>query len=807
MSKNKVKKKRHRFLKAIGITFLALLIAAITFVVVVIMKAPSLSLLDAEPDGYRTTVLDDEENVVLTLTGQEANRVYVKLDQIPENLQHAFVAIEDERFYTHHGVDIKGILRAFVKGVTTGHFSEGASTITQQLLKNNVFSSWTSEKTFLDKIERKIQEQYLALKLENQADKDWILENYLNTINLGGGNWGVYTAARYYFNKDVSELTLSECAVIAGITKNPTSYNPLKNPENNAARRETVLSNMLEQGYITEDEYNEALADNVYERIASIDHTSSSAEIMNYFEDALIYEVLDDLMEETSCTEEEAWERIYRGGLVIYSTENSSMQSIAEEEVNNLDHGGSDAQVSLVLMDNETGQVKAMVGGRGEKTASLIMNRAITSVRQPGSSIKIIGEYAAGLENNLFTLGTTVDDAPYTYSNGTEIHNSDAIYRGQTTVDEAITVSDNVVALKCFQESGINTVYNMIENFGITTLDDSDKVEALALGGTTNGVTNLQMTAAYSTIARGGTYEEPIYYTKVLDREGNVVLENKQASHQVISSGTAALLTSAMENVITSGTGVDAKFDGMAIAGKSGTTTDVKDAWFIGYSPYLTCGVWGGYDDNSAQESSGYVKTIWKAVMSRVNSSYENTGFAQTDKLVEAKICTKCGNLAKDGLCDSTLQGDETRTEYYVSGTQPTTSCTCHVSVSICGTSGMKANKYCPVSSRETKVYLKEGTAGTQDEAYVEPNLEECTTHKSFIDKIFGGNSENSTNSKDDTESSSGSSSESSSSSSESSEISKPEESSGSTIPDGKEDSSDDSKNESHWYDWFTNLW
>ena len=716
-----------------GVSVLAA--AIMVYLVIVFMMAPSISILDATPKWYRTSVLDSDGNVTLTLSGEESNRVYVSLSEIPENLQHAFVAIEDERFYEHGGIDVYGICRAFVRGVMKGNFNEGASTITQQLLKNNVFEEWTSERSFSEKVERKLQEQFLAVCLERKVSKEWILENYLSTINLGGGNWGVETAAKYYFNKDVSELSLSESAVLAAITKNPTSFNPRKNPENNADRREIVLDKMLEQGYITPEEHDEAMADPVYERIAqTAADTSSKQEIMSYFEDALLYAVVNDLMNEKGFSEEDAWDLVYRGGLTVYSTENTRLQTICEEEANRSDYYTADPQVSLVMLDTNTGAVCAMVGGRGTKDANLILNRATMLKRQPGSTIKVIGEYAAGIERGAFTLGTTIDDATYTYSDGTEIVNSDGLYEGMTTVHQAIARSSNIVALKCFQELGMDTVWSSLTNFGITTLTDEDKVEALALGGTYGGVTNLEMTAAYGTLARGGEYIEPVYYTKIIDRNGQALLEKNPARHQVVTEQTAALLTVALEDVLDSGTGMTADFADMSLAGKSGTTNDIRDAWFIGYSPYLTCGIWGGNDDNSAQESGEYVKTLWKSVMSRAHESLADTEFAAKDQLVKCIICTKCGKIAVTGLCDVTEQGDMTAVEYFASGTEPREECDCHVAVEVCTSSGEKAGSYCPHTKRH--VYLRSASEGTVDADYVLPeNLKgshSCSEHTSM---------------------------------------------------------------------------
>ena len=737
-SRKKVDKRAVIWVAAMVILFV--LIACAAFTIVIMLSAPRLDTMDVEPDGYRSTVVDKDGDAILTLSGQESNRIYVQLVYIPADVQHAFVAIEDERFYEHSGIDLRGIARAIWTGIRTGNFSEGASTITQQLLKNNVFTEWTEEKTFLDKVVRKLQEQYLAVQLERQVSKDWILENYLNTINLGGGNWGVQTASRYYFHKDVSDLTVSEAAVLAGIAKAPTTYNPVKNPEKNADRRRWVLKKMRDQGYITEDEYQEALADDVYTRIQEIKRSGQgSAEIFSYFEDALIYSILEDL-KKIGYSEGEAWNLIYRGGLTICATVDSDLQTIAEEEINNPNNYDSDAQATCVIIDNETGEVRALVGGRGEKTASLVYNRALSSVRQPGSTIKILGEYAAGIDSGVITLGTVFDDAPYSYTNGTSIRNSGETYSGRIPVRQAIVESSNVVALKCFQEVGMNEVLEQIGDFGITTLTEKDEVEALAIGGTHGGVCNFEMTAAYSALARGGIYLEPVYYTRVLDKDGKVLLKSRAHTHEVVTPSTAKLLTDAMEDVMAYGTGGEAWFPNMGLAGKSGTTTNIRDAWFIGYSPYMTCGIWGGFDDNSAQESSTFVKVLWKAIMARGHAGLAEKHFSNTDGLVRCTICSKCGKLAVEGLCDATLQGDMTRTEYYTSGTQPIGHCNCHVSVDVCNTSGMRANSYCSSVSR--KVYLREGSEDTPDEDFVLPDYlldsaESCTTHRSTWDTWF----------------------------------------------------------------------
>ena len=310
-------------------------------------QLPDVSTIDISPTGYMSTVYDSDGNEIETLASTGANRTYVTLDEIPLDLQHAFVAIEDSRFYEHNGVDLQGIVRAAVKGVMNGFdFSQGASTITQQLLKNNYFTTWTSEHTFADSLNRKIQEQYLAVQLEKIVKKDVILENYLNSINLGQNTLGVEAAAERYFNKSVSDLSLSESAVIAGITQNPTRYNPISHPDENAKRRKTVLSYMLEQGYITKDAYEDALADDVYDRIQVL-NTENATTSTSYFVDALTDEVVADLQDKLGYTETEAYSLLYSGGLSIYSTQDTTIQNIVQEEINNTDNYNGMEKISF----------------------------------------------------------------------------------------------------------------------------------------------------------------------------------------------------------------------------------------------------------------------------------------------------------------------------------------------------------------------------------------------------------------------------------------------------------------------------
>lgn len=803
----------------------------------ILASAPDISEVDVIPTGFSTTVLASDGSEIATLVAEGSNRRSVTLDEIPKDLQHAVVAIEDERFYEHNGIDLKGIARALVADLKSMDFTQGASTITQQLVKNNVLSEqWESENTGdISKIEkmerqiqRKIQEMYIAVELEKKVDdKDWILENYLNSINLGNNTLGVQAAAERYFGKDVSELTLSECAVIAGITKNPSGYNPILYPEQNAKRRKMVLDAMLKQGYITQKQYDEAMADDVYDRIS--EHNSGFETSMNsYFVDSVIDDVFNDLVNVKGYSESDAYKAIYQGGLTIKSTQNLDIQKICDEEVANasnyevgtkysfilsfqvkkadgslktytnqtmlsyykaknknqdysINYSSEEAcrdaiaeyekdvlekgdklvdnseyifitaqpQVAMTIMDQSTGEVQAIVGGRGDKAGNRTWNRATKTTRQPGSTFKIIACYAPALDAGGMTLASVEDDAPLTVGSKT-YNNYDHTYKGFTNLRTAITRSMNIVTVKTLQEIGVDLGYQYAEDFGFTTLDENDKNLGISLGGLTKGVTNLELTSAYAAIANQGEYIAPSFYTQVLDHDGNVILDNTKTKerHRVIKEETAWLLTDAMKDVMTAGTGTRAYFgNGMAQAGKSGTTTSNRDALFAGYTPYYTCVVWGGYDDNSKQmggAGTSYPKNLWRSVMKRVHENLESKDFEKPKGITQATVCSKSGLLPKDGVCENDPRGSLKYTEYFASGTTPKEECDHHEAISICKVSGEIAGPYCPEEDVQTKVFIVGAAQGSADYPY-------CAS-EAFMNKTCSVHDENYTPDEEDSE-------------------------------------------------------
>lgn len=769
----------------------------------ILASTPTIRLDAVVASGQATIVYDCEGNEIDQYVSSNSNRLRVEsMDKLPDYLGKAFVAIEDERFYLHNGIDFKGMLRAgwqFLK--TGGEEAQGASTITQQLLKNTVFTEWTSEgKNKIKKIKRKLQEQYLALEISKYYSKDQILLEYMNAINLGQNTLGVEAASKRYFGKSASELTVSEAAVIACITQNPSGYNPIRHPEANQKRRKKCLENMRDLGFITKVQYDEAIADteSVYERIGNYDvdyRESTNATSGSYFSDALYEQMKDDLVNIAGYSEANAEKVLTAGGLRIYSTLDPMIQKIADEEFTNaenypsqvnwylnyaltvvtadgtknnyskenmmtwfkqnvnrnfnlifssqeaayeaidtyraavLDELGIDdvednyeesvsmtpqPQAAMVIEDQSTGYVVAIVGGRGTKEGRRTLNRATDAKRSPGSTFKVLAAFAPALDSAGQTLATVYNDAPFNYDDGTPVKNwYKTGYRGIKSIREAIRQSMNIIAVKTETVITPQLGYDYLLNFGFTTLTNgvvingktyTDVNQTLALGGLTYGVTPYEMNAAYAAIANLGNYAEPKLYTKVVDSDGNVILDNTTpTTRQVLKETTAFLLTNAMQDVVTSaGTAAVVNFNrSMGIAGKTGTSTDSKDVWFAGYTPYYTCTVWTGYDNSIGMSSAksnnetSISKTLWKAVMSRIHESLPNEQFAVPEGLVQAEVCSKSGLLPIPGLCDSP-EDNCVVTEYFAEGSVPTESCNIHYEGDVCAYDGLPASPDCP---------------------------------------------------------------------------------------------------------------
>lgn len=607
---------------------------------------------------------------VETISG-EGNCIWVESSSISDIMKEAIVSIEDERFYSHSGVDIKrstgavlGYIREKLGGSTANY---GGSTITQQVVKNITHEK---DRTAI----RKIKEMMRAVAIEKQLSKDEILTIYLNVIYLANNCYGVEAASEMYFGKNASELNLTEAALIAGITQRPSHYDPIRNPENAKAKRDTVLTKMYELEKISKEEYEDAIASDLG---LSGNHEQFRSEIYSYFVDTVITDVIKDLQSVKGYTEAFAKQQVYSGGLKIYATMDYDVQEAMEDVFENPDNftgGAKDAQASMIIIDPKTGAVKGIIGGKGKKTESRGLNRATQTTRQPGSSIKPLSVYAPALEKEIITPSTIVRDEPIKIKNWEPV-NSYSGYKGSMTVKKAVEISANIPAIKVLQELGINTSFDYITNkFCLSTIVPADRdFSPLSLGGLTEGVTVKDMAAAYSVFANSGIYSKPYTYTKVLDSRNRVILENQPQQERVLEESTAFIMSELLEGVITgsSGTGRSARLSNMSAYGKTGTTNNNYDKWFVGYTPYYTGAVWFGFDLQTNLSKKGISGNpsakLWKLVMEKVHEGLEDTELASSENIVSAWVCEDSGLLANDN-CDATK-------EYFQKGTQPKKYC------------------------------------------------------------------------------------------------------------------------------------
>ena len=745
----------------------------------IIDSAPEISANQIMPNKFKSVMYYPDGTEAIELVGAQSNRTIVRIEDLPSAVPEAFIAIEDERFYEHNGIDPRGIIRAMFVGLGSGNFSEGASTITQQLIKITVFNGG-NETDILERFTRKFQEWYLAIGLEKKLSKDEIMEAYLNTINLGCGAYGIEAAAETYFDKTASELTASEAAVIAGIAQSPTYNNPIADQEVNGERRAKILNNMLRLGFLSQEDYDAAMADDVYSRLQEVTDEVDEASIYTWYEDAVIDQVVEDLQSKLGYTEAEAWTALYSGGLRIYMAQDRAVQSILDKyylddsnfssseyllswaltykdedgNEHNIDenslysyYGDSysllysseedardaieefeddlgikeediiaesfkltvQSQSSFVIMDQHNGRVLALVGGRGPKTEDRSFNRATQALRQPGSVFKILAVFMPALDKRGLTLASTKKDEAYTSPTGYEVNNYSRSYtNSEITMRKAIQNSLNVVTIKFLIEDVTpELAIDYLKKVGITTIDEeNDCFAPIGLGGIYNGVSNLELTAAFAAIANRGTYIEPVLYTKILDQDGNVLLDNEPETHVAMKETTAWLLTSAMEDVVKYGTGTPAQISeyGISEAGKTGTTENTTDLWFVGFTPYLTAGIWMGYDNSISME--GHIeysheehKYLWSSIMSEVLEGYEDADFPMPDGIERATVCAGTGLLP--------IGGCPTITEYFSKDTIPTEYCSAHqlIPAYICSKCGKLATSETPQSYITLKYY------------------------------------------------------------------------------------------------------
>jgi len=659
-------------------------------------------------------VYDQDGNVIAELHGEQ-NRVPVGLDQVPDSLKNAFIAIEDQYFYQHKGINIRSILGALWEDIVHGSYQRGASTITQQLVKLTFLSP---EK----ELKRKAQEAWLAIQLERHYTKDQILQFYLNQIYFGHSAYGVEAAAEIFFGKSVDKLDLAESAMLAGIPKSPSLYSPYINFDRAKERQEIILNAMAERGFITSDEAEEAKNEEL--NLVGLKNVKADYKAP-YFTDYVIQELAAQLQKELGITQDEAYDKIYSEGLKIYTTVDMNIQEAAETALadpKNYPYTKEDKngipqpQAAAVVIDPHTGYIKAMVGGR-EHQQRLGFNRATQAFRQPGSAFKPIAVYTAAIDMG-YTAATVIDDSPVSYSAGSgktySPQNFTRDFKGLTTIRTAIANSVNVVAVKVLSSIGVDRGIEYAQKLGIKDLvlsgSKNDRQLAIALGGLTKGVTPLEMASAYGTLDNQGVHVEPMAILKVVDKSGKTLIENKAEQWPAVSKQVAFIMTDMLRTVVTQGTGKRLAGLPFPAAGKTGTTTDNKDVWWLGYTPQFVAAVWMGHDDPTAMSNvaGGYQPAlIWKQIMTAAHKDLPAQSFVKPDGIVgPINICIDSGKLPTE-LCYEDPRGSRVRGEYFIKGTEPTSFCDVHVEKQIDVSTGLLATPDCPPELVETKVFIQ----------------------------------------------------------------------------------------------------
>lgn len=671
-----------------------------------------------------STVIDKEGNVIAEL-GNEQKKINTPIEEMPKYLLDAYVSIEDERYYSHHGIDIKRTGGAIFTYITHfGNSSYGGSTITQQLVKN-----LTADTT--DSITRKVKEWWKAFLLESYFSKEEILEMYLNVIYVGPNIYGVGAGAEYYFDNDLSDLSLAECAYLAGINHSPNSYNPFEDGENDELiedRTLTVLQKMLELEKISEKEYNDAVEEVKNGLNFSKGNIETGDIIYSYHTDALISEVIEDLANDKNISEEFAKNYLYLSGSTIYSTQNSEIQDKVESEFLKKQYilysadGETTSQAAMVIINHQNGEVLACTGGLGEKETFRGLNRATQSQRQTGSSIKPLAVLIPGIDKKIFTASTIYNDEKTTFTGNYSPGNNSG-YLGEITVRRALESSQNIPFVEMMEEVTPKRAISYLENMGITSLTPGDESLALALGGLENGITPLEMAGAYATIANDGIYIEPTFYTSIVNSKGRAVLGAKQNKKTVFSTQVAFVLKQLLKQPVegSSGTATYCSISGIDVAAKTGTTDENYDKWLCGFTPYYTAVTWYGFDNNESiyyynQNPAGI---IWANVMRSVHNGLSGARFIEPSWITTEEICADTGMIARTG-CKNTY------TEYYLWGTEPDM-CTKH--------SGSKVSASSNTQEDSEKVFVDDDNdlelnPNDEEENVVENNniIEEETT-------------------------------------------------------------------------------
>ena len=771
-SKKKLKKKPSKIKRFFKYFFLTILIMGLLigvigvgYIFAVIKTTPSLDVNAIYNLNQPSMIFDDKGEFIDDLPSTEI-RYVISYDEMPQNLINAYVSIEDERFMTHKGIDVKRILGAAARDVMVilGKQSgiHGASTITQQLIKNTILATEaSSESTPLDRINRKIKEIYLALQLEQEVSKEEIIRSYLNTIPLSGHIYGVEAASRYFFGKNAKDLTLLECAYIAGITQAPTTYSAYNTgasnyPNGYIKRTQTVLSKMLELGYISQEDFDTAYAQAGENAFAFSKLDTDYRVNQEWFVYPAIDQVKDDLKEKYKYTDEEVEKLLVNGGLKIYTTMNTEMQNsvqsilndrtnlqVDDTSVDNVnDYGVPLLQASATVIDYKTGQVKVLIGGRGDQPATSL-NRAYDDLKSIGSTTKPLTIYGPAIDTKLITAGTPLDDTSVSseiikkYNFGSiNPSNANGSMAGYVTAREALTYSKNLTSIKTVDMLGLDTAIEYGERAGLKYDKLSHTMSALALGqfeqptNNRDGGNTTILASAYGSFGNNGVRYEPALYTRVEDATGNILLEKEPKAINLFSPQTAYILYD-----ILKGSSSKAQFNDIPVAGKTGTTDKSDNYWFAGLTPYYSGSVWIGYDyPQKMSGGSGSAASLFGKVMAAVHTGLEYKDIEAPSGLVQAKVCKDSGKSPTD-LCYQDQRGNRVKTEYFIEGTEPKSVCDVHVKVAVNSANNKLANDNTPANLLAEKVFIKKPNANPNaaDYPFVVPTEEDDTKPEEII--------------------------------------------------------------------------
>ena len=723
------------FLAGVGLFF--------GFVRAIHHNTPVMTIDSLTPEGEASILYDSSGEKIVSLDKNKIKQESISLKQIPQHLQNAVICLEDLEYYDHSGMNAYSLINGLFIDLTSDNPYGYTSMITEQLIEN-MNPEIMINSNFFSRSEYRLRLHFQSISLVSNSSKPEILEYYLNTISFGNGILGVESASQVYFGKSASDLTLSECAVLAATISDPEEYNPLTEPDQNRERRILILEKMNEEHYITDEMLSDAIRENPYNNIQS--GQAENAIALTAFEQEALRQLYRNMHREYNISSTKFYTMLLYGGLKIYTTQDSELQKAVDKIVNddtNYSSESSDADVCITLMNQSTGQIRAIVGNRSNQKS--VINEVTQVTRQPGTLFHVLATYLPGIDSKSLTLASTYDDAPYQYLDSNEnAESTDDEYQGLTTIREALPAEMNIIAARAQSDVTAQTSYNYLTNLGFRHLVESaqdsngnfvtDVQQSICTGQLINGVTNMEITKAVSTLGNEGYMNSPVLYTRVTDQNDLIILEKKTTTTHPVQATTAFLITDALKQ------DKEDQIKNSETACFAGRTLDQTSYWYTGYTPEITATVWLGYDDGRSFESDDTEERIWKEIMNAAVDSSENI-FVKPSNLETADICKESGKLAVSSICDNDPRGNRIISEYFSPGTVPTTTCNTHVEVTICRESGMLISNDCPKKDyiRRIYLYLPTGSNLTLDSEYILPDKyasdERCTVHDSHTDE------------------------------------------------------------------------